>query len=196
MRKKLLKLLRAIEKGDGLKVVAPRSFSDEVQADSTSEDYELFLRSQDREQRFKNEYTKYSDDFQCFYATEEFLDFPNYRFIIRKFSDKYIVVDENDRFLPVTRNAILAELSRMEADGLIMIDVQEGAVYASPERGKGPDEEGRVTCEKVVLTTKGKSKLGYFLYQMEEQRFSVYALFLSFISVAISVWTLLYTSLL
>lgn len=187
MRKKLLKLLREIEEGDRLPV-APREFSENRDDMPTEEDYRIFEREVEREQQFKNEYEDFDGEFQCFYDVEEFLDFPNYRYLINLFNKKYSVLDENGRQLSVTRNSILAELNRMEADGLVMISTQEGEVYAHPaQHGGGPENGGKIISEKIVLTTKGKSNFEYFLYQLEEQRLAFYALVLSVFSTVVSV---------
>lgn len=175
--------------GDNLPV-APREFPENPEDMPTEENFKLFERAVERDQRFKNEYTEYNDEFQCFYEVEEFLDFPNYRYLINLFKNKYSVLNENGRQLPITRNSILAELNRMEADGQIMISTQEGEVYANPAgRGHGPENEGKIVCEKIILTTKGKSNWGYFKHKLFENpvtmTISLFALVVSIISIFI-----------
>ncbi|MFZ2693733.1 MAG: hypothetical protein WAX85_00325 [Minisyncoccia bacterium] len=187
MREKLLKLLRHTEKQYGPRDTATDYFKDDY-PELSEEEFLKFIKSSDRKNFIKNEYVEYNDEYQCYYSVEEYLDFPNYRFIVRELNNKYQDSTNNDATLTYSRNGILAELKRMEADGLIMIDVQDGEVYATTSGTKGPDfEDGhKITCENIILTTKGKSGYEYLFYQIEEQRFAVFALILSVISISIS----------
>ena len=183
MRTKILKLLREIEKNglkDNLQI---SSMGYGLGPHSSSEECEEYYRDLERDILLRNDYEKplYGNDVNQ--EVREFMAFPNYRFIIKKLTDI--------NPLQLSGNSIRAELKRMELDGLIAINIQKSQEYDIIQDGdfsihlRGTARE--VDTESVVLTTKGKSKLGYFLYQAEEQRFAVWALFISFVSLIISV---------
>ena len=143
------------------------------------------LRLLEQESCFKNEYGDRLMRGEM-YSVEEFLDFPDYRLIIKRFNDKYVVTKENGLISPTSSSSIRAELKRMEADGLVMISVQEGVKFAKNLDGKGPDYNDEIfTSESVVLTTKGKSWWGYLLHKFTENPIS---LILSIIAIIISVF--------
>lgn len=119
------------------------------------------LRGLEREDGFRNEYSEFVENYQCEYFLDERLDFPDYRYIIKRFKD------ENTSSL-VSGNSIKAELKRMETDGLVMIGAQEGKRYVSSDVGPDDDEGSKFTSESVVLTTKGKSAWLYFLHEATE----------------------------
>ena len=133
------------------------------------------LRELENESGSKNEYSEFEEAFNCSYSIEEFLDFPDYRFVIKRFNDKHFTTNENGLIYSVSSNSILAELKRMEADNLVMIGVQSGRKYATAI-GNGPDfNEGEgmsVSTESVVLTTHGKSAWRYFVHTILENPFS------------------------
>ena len=68
-------------------------------------------------------YNKYADSFgepQCDYEVKEYIDFPNYWLVVRRYNEKYPLPKHNG-LQPITLdNGIKAELKRMEMDGLIM----------------------------------------------------------------------------
>jgi len=126
------------------------------------------LRGLEEESGFKNKYSDYFEEFQCDYSIEEFLDFPDFRFVMKRFNDKHYITKDNGLIFPISSNSINAELKRMEADGLIMIGVQKGMRCATTA-GNGPDNDGsEFTSESIVLTTKGKSEWKYFWYKATE----------------------------
>ena len=134
------------------------------------------LRLLECESDFKNEYSEYDETTQTdYFLTEIGLDFPNYTFIVKRFNKIYSNVPNNN---------IKAELKRMEADGLVMIEVQEGIRYVSPEAPYNDDGGRKFTTESVVLTTKGKSEWRYFLYKATENPIST---ILSVIATVISI---------
>lgn len=143
----------------------------------------MLLRRLEHEDSFKNKYEDFWESYMSDYLIEEILEFPNYRFIIDSYNKNYST--------NVSSTSIKTELKRMEADGIVMIGLQDGNKYATTQ-GDGPNfDEGKgaeFTTESIILTTKGKSKTSYFLYQLEEQRFAVWALFLSLIAILISLW--------
>lgn len=189
MRKKLLKLLRDIEQQH---VVKDESKKYDPGDEPSHGDFIEFLKEVDRDNLLKNEYTQYNEEYECDYSVEEYLDFPNYRFIIKQFNNKY-AVSKNDQPAPTfSDQGISAELKRMELDGYIDIGIQEGVLYATSEsrRGTNFNKGTKVTRKSIVLTTKGKSRLEYLLYQLEEQRFAVVAVVFSFISILISLFDL------
>ncbi len=128
------------------------------------------LRKLEQESGFKNEYSEYFEEYQCDYSVEEYLDFPSYKFVIKRFNNEYSVVRENGLVSLTPSNSITAELKRMEADGLLMIGAQEGIKYAHTASNQGPDfDDGtKFTCESIVLTTKGKSGWRYFVHKATE----------------------------
>lgn len=128
------------------------------------------LRKLEKESGFKNEYTEFFEEYQCDYSVEEYLDFPSYKFVIKRFNDEHSIKKENGLISLISSNSITAELKRMEADGLVMIGTQEGIKYARTASNKGPDfdDGAKFTCESIVLTTKGKSGWRYFLHKATE----------------------------
>lgn len=189
MRKKLLKLLRGIEQQH---IVEDKSRKFNPGDEPSHGDFIEFLKEVDRDNLLKSEYTQYDEEYQCDYSVEEYLDFPDYRFIIKQFNNKYLVSKNGQPSPTFSSQGILAELKRMELDGLIDIGTQDGVLYAVTESRKGPDfDEGtKVARKSIILTTKGKSDLEYLRYQLKEQRFAVWALVLSFISILISLLAL------
>lgn len=185
MRKKLLKLLREIEQQH---VVGDESKEYNPEKDPSYGDFIEFLKEVDRDNLLKNVYTRYDEEYQCDYSVEEYLDFPDFRFVVKQFNDKYLVNKNGQPILIYSSQGILAELKRMELDGLIDIGTQKGILYAVTKCKNAPnfDEGTKVTRKSIILTTKGKSDFGYLLYQLEEQRFAVWALALSFVSILIS----------
>lgn len=124
------------------------------------------LRKLETESGFVNEYVDYDESYECYYSIKEYLDFPDYRFIVSRLNNEQVVM--NDGIITViSSNSILAELKRMESDGLATIGTQAGRKYASTT-GSGPDfDEGAgasFTTESVILTTQGKSEWRYFMH--------------------------------
>ena len=128
------------------------------------------LRCLEEESGFKNEYTEFFEQYGCDYSIEEYLDFPDYKFVIKRFNDKHSITKENGLISPISSNSIRAEIKRMEADGLVMIGTQEGIKYATTATNQGPDfdEGAKFTIESIVLTTKGKSSWRYFIHKATE----------------------------
>lgn len=128
------------------------------------------LRELEQENGFKNEYSEYLEEYQCDYSVGEYLDFPDYRFVVKRFNDKHSMTKDNGIISPISSNGIKAEVKRMEGDGLLMIGVQEGIKNAYSSTNQGPDFDGnfKFTSESIVLTTKGKSSWRYFLHKATE----------------------------
>lgn len=128
------------------------------------------LRELEKESGFKNEHSEFEEAYGCNYLIEEYLDFPDYRFVTTRFNDEH-AIKKDDVISLIPSNSILAEMKRMEADGLVMIGVQKCRKYATAI-GNGPDfNEGdgiSFTTESVVLTTQGKSAWLYFLHTILE----------------------------
>lgn len=146
------------------------------------------LRELENENGFKNEYIQFEENYQCDYSVEECLDFPNYRFVIKKLNDNHFT--KGKRFIsPISSNSISAELKRMEADGLVIIGVQDGIKYVFTKSNKGPDfdEDIKFTTESIILTTKGKSEWSYFLHKTTENPVTTV---ISLIAITISIITL------
>lgn len=141
------------------------------------------LKELESERFNKNEFLEYSEDYQCDYSIEEYMDFPNYGIIINKYDKKYPIYVNDGNNLVSSDNAIKSELKRMEADGLIMIGIQKALRYMkAPD---GPDHEGvKVDTESIILTTKGKSNWKYFLYKATENPVTT---ILSLIAIVISI---------
>ncbi len=136
-------------------------------------------------------YNKYADSFgepQCDYEVKEYIDFPNYRLVVRRYNEKYPLPKHNG-LQPITLdNGIKAELKRMEMDGLIMIGNQRATKYAYANNNRGPDYDDGTsfTTESIVLTTKGKSGWRYFIHKATENpvttTMSIIAIVISLIS--------------
>lgn len=147
------------------------------------------LRSMENDSGFRSEYSEFDRSYQCDYSiVDDYLDFPNYKFVIKKFNDEHSTTDKNGVISLVPENSIKAELKRMELDELITIGTQKGIKYAFAESNRGPDfDEGtEFTSESIVLTTKGKSRWKYFWYQAMENPFTLIALIFSFLSLLFS----------
>lgn len=116
---------------------------------------------------------KYSDSFgepQSDYEVEEYLDFPNYRLIIKRYNEEYQLPKHNKLQPLILDNSIKSEIKRMEMDGLIMISTQKAIKYAYSNNNYGPDydEGSSFDTESIILTTKGKSGFRYFMYKATE----------------------------
>jgi hypothetical protein len=128
------------------------------------------LRTLEEESGFEN---KYADNFgepQCDYEVQEYIDFPNYRLVVERYNEKYPLPKHNGQQPIVLDSSIKSELKRMEMDGLIMIGTQQATKYAYTDNRCGPDyDEGTsFTSESIVLTTKGKNSLRYFIHKATE----------------------------
>ncbi len=145
------------------------------------------LREYDNYSSFENSYPDTFGEEEFDYEVTERINFPNYRTIDHLYQKKYS--PETPSFLPAAPSVpIKAEMKRMEADGLVIIGTQEGVKYAVTSSRQAPDyDEGSVfTTESIILTTKGKSRLRFILYQAQENPFNVMALIVSIIALAIS----------
>src|SRR3989344_6770338 len=82
----------------------------------------------------------YKEEFQTEYSMENFIDFPDFKFIERKMEQKYSTHDITGMLtgMPYSKNGIFSELRRMELDGLINIGIQKGTRYAYSENNRGP----------------------------------------------------------
>lgn len=147
------------------------------------------LRELEKETALKNEYTEFLDQYQCHYSVEEYIDFPNYKLVTHRLNDRYPVETDKGFILPTSDASVRAELKRMEADGLVMIGVQEGQKSATTESNQGPDfdELFSFTCESIVLTTKGKSEWRYIVHEITRDPLSVIAIVVSAVSLIISI---------
>lgn len=150
------------------------------------------LRALEDKSGFKNNYEEYDPNYQVNYSIEEYLDFPNFRFIVNEFNNQYPVTNENGLVVLFSDNSIRAELKRMEIEGLVMISVQEGKKYATTASREAPDFDEAVsfTSESIILTTKGKSRLDYFIYKATEE--NPVSAILSTIAIIISIVAIVY----
>ncbi len=105
-------------------------------------------------------------------CVEELLTFPNYQLIFDKYYDRYLQTYIGSKSI-VPRNNILAELQRMESDGLVMVRIQECEKVFSPDViDFRPEKRENFKTESIVLTTRGKSKWGYSLHKAWENPIS------------------------
>lgn len=111
------------------------------------------------------------------YRTTEYIEFPNYKFIIDSLKEY--------NFHP---NAIKSELRRMEKDGLVYIEIQDGHRYSERLNDLHgiPEMEGDIKTESIILATKGKDKFRYFLFKMIENPIAFISLLLSILAICIS----------
>ena len=125
------------------------------------------LRTLESKDEFRNEYVEFDEQFGCDYSIDEYLECPDYRFVISELN-KNQSVDQNSERGMFPGGSIKAELIRMEAEGLVMIGLQEGIKQAFG-CATGPDFENlKFKTERVVLTTKGKSQWRYFFHKANE----------------------------
>lgn len=144
------------------------------------------LRLLEQENGFKNEYEDFTEEYGEYLITE-YVDFPNYRSIVQKFNDKYFFSKKHGFATTFSSNSLQAELKRMEADGLVLIGIQEGLNQATRIDDLEPEHSCTAfTSESIVLTTRGKSEWRYFLYKVTENPvsliFSSVALIISLVS--------------
>lgn len=145
------------------------------------------LRKLESESAFHNEYFEYSERYNCDYKHDEYIDLPNYKAVTGKYNELYKVT-RKQVIIPTAESNIRAELTRMEADGLIMISIQDAKYFAVPVPGAaGPDEEGDGKSESIILTTKGKSQWRYFWYKAWDNPVTTV---LSIVAVCISLYGL------
>ncbi|MDP3057177.1 MAG: hypothetical protein Q8N37_01475 [bacterium] len=147
------------------------------------------LRHFEEESGFQNSYADNFGDLLCDYSVEEYLDFPNYRLITRRYNEKYPLLKHRGQTPVILSNSIRAELKRMEMDGFLMISTQEAIKYAYADSKYGPDYDEGVsfTSESIILTTKGKSGWIYFL---EDAKKNPFATLLSIAAIIISIFAL------
>lgn len=145
------------------------------------------LRELESQSGFRNEYTNLDDSLDCTYTMDEYINFPDFRFLLKHLNERNVVTRDGI-IIPFSTNSVTAELRRMEADGLIMIGTQTGIRYGSVFAGNGPEiENAAFTTESVVLSTQGKSRWRYFEHKFWE---NPVAATLSLIAIAISIITL------
>lgn len=128
------------------------------------------LRNLEEESGFENKYADSIGNPECDYEIQEYIDFPNYRLVTRRYNEMFSLPKHGNQQPIVLDSGIKAELKRMEMDGLIMIGIQTGTKYAYTKDGRFPDyDEGTsFDLESIVLTTKGKSGFKYFMYKATE----------------------------
>lgn len=160
MRKKLLKLLREIEKGNVSNDVRESVIS-MYEPDDSYEEIMEYYRDLERNKLIQNDCEKYSGEEESYYMAREFLVFPNYRFIIGKIDDGV-----------TPENSVRAELKRMESDNLIMIETQIAHMQVVDiDSSFGVRFYGKsweVNTESIILTTKGRNKLEYLKHELFE----------------------------
>jgi hypothetical protein len=140
------------------------------------------LRETEKESSLTNTWQEYYESEDGNYKITECIDFPNYRYVAQTLDNKGLHF-----------NAVKSELKRMEKDGLVSIDIQDGYQYAErldDLRGL-PEMEGEKKTESVILTTKGKSGWKYFVYQTVENRIAFLSLIISVIAVLISIYLII-----
>ncbi|MDB4984426.1 MAG: hypothetical protein JWM20_605 [Patescibacteria group bacterium] len=135
------------------------------------------LRKLEKESSYKNDYIEFIENYMCNYDVGELLNFPDYRYVIKKYNELYGETPEN---------GIKAELKRMEADSLVMIEIQNAIKCLTTKSGSGPDfDEGiEFKTESIILTTKGKSNWRYVLHMAMENPITTT---LSFLAIIISI---------
>ena len=127
------------------------------------------LRCLENESGYENKYADQIGEHQCDYEVQEYINFPNYRLIIRRYNEMYPLPKYHGQQPMTPSNGINAELKRMEMDGLLMTGTQSAVKNAYTGSKCGPDYDDVVfTSESVVLTTKGKSGWRYILYKANE----------------------------
>jgi hypothetical protein len=147
MRRKLLKILRGLEKDDG----------------------------------FRSTRLEYDENYACDFLFDDYYDFPNYKFLIKKFNDDYPSKSKSGVVIQSAANGIKAELRRMELDGLVMIGEQKGVSQVSSKTGPDFDNVD-VKSESVILTTIGRSVWKYYAYEAIKSPLSWVAIIISLIA--------------
>lgn len=132
------------------------------------------LRKLEQENSYESKYIDYVEQYNSEYDVVENLDFPNYKYIINQFNDKHSTKDKNGVIILTAENSIKAELKRMEIDGLISINIQEG-IRNAYTKGEGPDSDYNDTfnTESIILTTIGKSKFKYYWHELTKNPFTI-----------------------
>ena len=185
MRKKLLKLLREIERKQTFKESASSIAQQYDSDDSSWEEYVEYQRRSDQEHLLKYDYDRILEDEEL-HTVRMFLFFPNYGFIIDRFKGEF---EQNIKSPPLfSERTIKAELARMEADRLISISTQEvseyclktGSDYSTILVGDGWESK----TESVILTTKGKN---YWIYLWEKARENPIPMGISIVSLMVSI---------
>jgi len=144
------------------------------------------LRELENTNGFHNKYTEFTERYNCDYNYDEYVDFPNFKALTERYNDLHKTYD-GKLLIPTPESKIRAEIVRMEADGLVMIGIQDGNYYGEPAiDGFGPEEQGNAKVESIILTTKGKSEWSYFWHKAWENPvtsvLSVTALIISIIA--------------
>ena len=117
----------------------------------------LLIETETKNQfKLKNNWQEYFESENGGYSVIEYVDFPNYRYIIQSL--------EKNKFGP---NAVKAEIRRMEKDGLLSIEIQDNEQCAERliDSHGVPEMNGNNKTECIILTTRGKNKWKYFLYK-------------------------------
>lgn len=139
------------------------------------------LRELEEKEYYKNEYLDDEGSSLGEYSVEESLQFPNYRHIVEEFRKKR---STRDSLAPISSNSVKAELKRMEADELLIIDTQDGVKYIEDCNGT------KFTSESIILTTKGKNKWRYLFHKITENPvstgLSIVAIIISIIALFVS----------
>lgn len=128
------------------------------------------LRKLESESGFENNYHDFFGQPECDYEVKEYLEFPNYRLVVRRYNEEYPLPKHNGLQPIILDNSIKSELKRMEMDRLILISTQTAIKYAYSNNNCGPDYDDGTSfsTESIILTTKGKSEFRYFIHKTTE----------------------------
>ena len=182
MRKEIIEILRKSETESRNPFAFQKNPTESLGPDSSYEDYVEAFKIFKREHLLTNDCDTFLEEVQESKTVRQYMDFPNFAYIIRKI-EQTLKDSAKTNFI---EGSVLAELKRMEADGLVLIgtqDVREYVVeFQSDFSVKLYGEGWDATTQSIVLTTKGRSRKDYLLYQIEEQKFAVLALIVSIIA--------------
>lgn len=185
MRKKLLKLLRNIEKQQTFK----DRFSSRIELynpeDSSLGEYLEYQQKNNQEHLLSYDYEKILED-EEYHSVRSFLFYPNYELITVKYKNIYV---KDFKYPPLYLDrSIKAELKRMETDKLITIDTQDVSEYALGDNGDFSTtligEGWKSKTESIILTTKGKFYIRYVWENLKENPIPIG---ISIISIIISI---------
>lgn len=180
LRDKIFEILKSFEKGTinvGLLKTTTHNFD---YREDRLEDYLEYVKEEERN-RFLKYITDLVDEDRGHYEVISYVSTPNIYFLKDKLCDER------------THEGLLrAELKRMESDRLILIGEQKAQQFVIDSRGDFSrytrGDGWFIDTDSIVLTTKGKSKLRYFLYQIQEQSLAAIAIVISIASLIISVY--------
>ncbi len=116
------------------------------------------LKDIELEHSFKE--IQYDNAYDNEHSIRFWIDFPDYGYLTQRFNQAYPYESELYGQVPYSKGAVMAELKRMEKDGLIIIKHQKG-MARNDMPGEPKERYYFFDTESITLTTKASNIFEY-----------------------------------